>query len=165
VKSHPIILVAEDDPVFRRVIAFSLVAGGFQCLTASNGQEAFSILQNAPVDLLVTDHQMPICSGLELIEKVRHDEKLKQLPIVLCTAKGFELNATELIQVYALLTVMRKPFSPRQMISLIADYLSKNPVHPEASTRGKDETATLAAIPVLTPGLSFAALQTAAPHA
>ena len=121
-KKH-VILVAEDDPVFRRVIAFSLEAAGFACETASNGREALATLERSNIDLLVTDHQMPICSGLEMIDTTRKQAIYNLLPIVLCTAKGFELNADELIRKYQLLAVIRKPFSPRQMIAIVSAHL------------------------------------------
>ncbi len=65
------ILIAEDDPVFRRVIAFALQSAGFECQMASDGQEAWNILQETHIDLLVTDHEMPVRSGIELIELLR----------------------------------------------------------------------------------------------
>ncbi len=120
---RPLVLVAEDDPVFRRLISFSIEAAGMRCLTASNGLEAKECLQREPIDLVITDHQMPLCSGLELIAHIRQDESgtdvAKRIQIILCTAKGFELDAAELTQVYDLLAVLRKPFSPRQMVGLI----------------------------------------------
>ena len=122
-KKQHIVLVAEDDPVFRRVIAFSLQASGFHCETASNGLEAMEILRRGDVDMLVTDHQMPLCSGIEMIDMIRQQPSFSKLPIVLCTAKGFELNADELIRDYQLLAVIRKPFSPRQMIGIVSEHL------------------------------------------
>jgi CheY-like chemotaxis protein len=126
-KNKYVVLIAEDDPVFRRVIAFSLEASGFLCETASNGLEAMEILRRGNIDLLVTDHQMPLCSGLEMIDKVRSQAVFESLPIVLCTAKGFELNADDLIQKYQLLAVIRKPFSPRQMIGIVSGHLVCSP--------------------------------------
>ena len=120
------VLVAEDDPVFRRVITFSVEAAGFRCQPASNGLEAQAILAEGGIDLLVTDHQMPLCSGLELIQHVRQVAGLISLPIILCTAKGFELNASELSTTYQLLAVMRKPFSPRQMMGIVTAHLQEN---------------------------------------
>lgn len=124
--NRPTVLVAEDDPVFRRVIAFSIEAAGLGCQTAANGLDAKAILADGKIDLLVTDHQMPLCSGLELIEYVRSHPDLAALPIILCTAKGFELNATELSRTHRLLAVMRKPFSPRQMIGIVTAHLQGN---------------------------------------
>jgi len=118
--TRPVVLVAEDDPVFRRVIQFSIQAAGFDCQVAANGADALDILDSKPIDFLVTDHQMPVCSGLQLIEQLRVRSSHKELPIVLCTAKGYELNATELIERLSLVAVIRKPFSPKQLTTLIA---------------------------------------------
>jgi two-component system, chemotaxis family, chemotaxis protein CheY len=122
-KKQQTVLVAEDDPVFRRVIAFSLEASGFHCQTASNGLEAMEILRRGNIDMLVTDHQMPLCSGIEMIDTIRQQARFASLPIVLCTAKGFELNADKLVEHYQLLAVIRKPFSPRQMIGIVSAHL------------------------------------------
>ncbi len=127
-KSRPTVLIAEDDPVFRRVISFSIQAAGMNCELASNGLEAISIIERCSIDLIITDHQMPLCSGLELIEYVRSNEHLSSIPIILCTAKGFELNASQLVDSHSLLAVMRKPFSPRQMVGLVAAELLHEPI-------------------------------------
>jgi CheY-like chemotaxis protein len=117
---RPTVLVAEDDPVFRRVIAFSIERAGFGCETASNGVEAIRLIDRGGIDFLVTDHQMPHCSGLELIEQIRNRAEQRPLPIVLCTAKGYELDSTELVRSYGLLAIIGKPFSPKQLIRVIA---------------------------------------------
>ncbi|MGV3485879.1 MAG: response regulator [Planctomycetaceae bacterium] len=117
------VLVAEDDPVFRRVITFSIEAAGMACQAVANGVDAKAILAQGGVDLLVTDHQMPLCSGLELIEHVRTESDLNSLPIILCTAKGFELDAAELSKTHRLLAVLRKPFSPRQMMGIVKAHI------------------------------------------
>jgi len=117
--TRPVVLVAEDDPVFRRIIQFSIEAAGFDCEVAANGADALGIVDSKPIDFLVTDYQMPVCSGLQLIEQLRVRSSLEELPIVLCTAKGYELNATELIEQFSLVAVIRKPFSPKQLTTLI----------------------------------------------
>ncbi len=121
------ILIAEDDPVFRRVIAFALQSAGFECQMASDGQEAWNILQETHVDLLVTDHEMPVLSGIELIEALRCNHLFDYLPIVLSTAKGLEFDADELLAKHQPIAILRKPFSPRQMIALVMSMLSPYP--------------------------------------
>ena len=111
------ILVAEDDPVFRRVIVFTLKQLGFVVDSVSDGRKAFEMLQQSKYDLLVTDHQMPVCSGLELIESLRNLPAYEQLPVILCTARGLELDKQALFERYRLSEIMHKPFSPR----LLAD--------------------------------------------
>jgi len=120
---RPTVLVAEDDPVLRRVIKFSIASAGFGCETASNGADALARVERGDIDFLVTDHQMPICNGIELIQQLRTQLNQLSLPVVLCTAKGYELDTAELIEKYALLAVIRKPFSPKQLNQIIAKQL------------------------------------------
>ncbi len=121
------ILIAEDDPVFRRIIAFSLQSAGFECHVAANGLEAWGILKETHVDLLVTDHEMPICSGIELIQQLRSMPSHDQLPIILSTAKGLEFDADELVAMNQPLAILRKPFSPRQMTAMVMSMLATCP--------------------------------------
>ncbi|MEZ6090879.1 MAG: response regulator [Pirellulaceae bacterium] len=123
------ILVAEDDPVFRRVIVFTLKQLGFVVDAVSDGHQAIELLQQGRYDLLVTDHQMPQCSGLELIERLRDLQAYAQLPVILCTARGLELDKRTLLERYQLADIMHKPFSPR----LLADKVRHQVQRCEAS--------------------------------
>src|SRR6056297_2438641 len=70
--SRPItVLIAEDDPVFRRVISFTLSRCSLAVEAVGDGDAAYRRLREGGIDFLVTDHQMPICSGLELIERLQ----------------------------------------------------------------------------------------------
>ncbi len=114
------ILIAEDDPAFRRVIEFTLQRSGWKTRAVCDGESAWQILQQEPWPFLITDHQMPRLSGIELIDRIRHQLPLgHDMELVLCTAKGLELDAARLTQEYRLLRVMHKPFSPRELASLL----------------------------------------------
>ncbi|MFG0291299.1 MAG: response regulator [Rhodopirellula sp. JB044] len=118
----PTILIAEDDPVFRRLMQFTLNQEGYRVLTASDGEQAWQRLQEGDVDLLVTDHQMPRCSGIELLHRIRTaatEGNSLVSTAVLCTAKEFELDGGQLQEEFGLLAVMGKPFSPKQLTRLI----------------------------------------------
>jgi CheY-like chemotaxis protein len=113
------VLIAEDDPVFRRVMSFSIAKTGLTVESVDNGLAAFERLSQGGIDFLVTDHQMPVCSGLELLERLASDPQLAATPTILCTAKGLELDRLELESRYKLVAVMHKPFSPRMLVDLI----------------------------------------------
>lgn len=113
------VLVAEDDSVFRRVIEFTLARAGFQVRTAANGAIALQQLQCESYDCLVTDHQMPEMSGIDLLNYVRGSENLRSMPAILCTAKGLELDSEFLQKRYQLAAVLHKPFSPRKLAELL----------------------------------------------
>ena len=124
----PRILVAEDDAVFRRVIEFTISRAGFDVVGVSNGRDALEALSSGKFDGLVTDHQMPIMSGIELLNHVRGDDEWSGLSIILCTAKGLELDSEYLTQRYKLVAVLHKPFSPRQLAGLLQQCCASSPV-------------------------------------
>jgi CheY-like chemotaxis protein len=119
---HITVLIAEDDPVFRRVMSFSIARSGLTVESVSDGAAAYERLCQGGVDFLVTDHQMPICSGLELLEKLAVNDRVQFPPTILCTAKGLELDSHGLQSRYNLVAVMHKPFSPRKLCELIVEH-------------------------------------------
>lgn len=120
---QPTVLIVEDDPVFRRVMNFSIARCGFSVETASDGLAAYHRICQGGIDFLVTDHQMPVCSGLELLEMLDSDPNVNRPPTVLCTAKGLELDSQGLQTQFALAAVMHKPFSPRKLSELILEII------------------------------------------
>ena len=113
------VVIAEDDPAFRRVIDFMLRREGVTTITAKDGAEALQHLENEPCDLLVTDAQMPNMNGIELIEHVRRHDSLTNLPIILCTAKGLEIDSETMKRKYNLTAVFHKPFSPLALVQSV----------------------------------------------
>lgn len=76
------ILMAEDKNEFITIYGDRLRFAHFNVLTANNGEEALTVLRDKPVDILITDINMPKKDGYELIKDVRADEKLKHIPII-----------------------------------------------------------------------------------
>ncbi|QDT06694.1 Chemotaxis protein CheY [Rubripirellula lacrimiformis] len=113
------VLIAEDDPVFRRVLTFTIARTGLAVEAVCDGAAAFDRLKKGGIDFLITDHQMPICSGLELLQRIVDDKSIGKIPTVLCTAKGLELDTQGLKKKFDLVEVMHKPFSPRRLSDLI----------------------------------------------
>ncbi len=113
------VLIVEDDPVFRRVMKFTIARTGFTVETASDGLAAYHRICQGGINFLVTDHQMPICTGLELLEKLANNHEIVRPPTILCTAKGLELDGHGLQSQFNLVAIMHKPFSPRKLSELI----------------------------------------------
>jgi CheY-like chemotaxis protein len=122
------VLIAEDDPVFRRVMSFSIARTGLTVESVGDGLAAYERLCQGGIDFLVTDHQMPICSGLELLEKLADNQQLTAPPTILCTAKGLELDRELLGARFQLVDVIHKPFSPRKLIDSILKHVSNRDV-------------------------------------
>ena len=80
------ILVVDDEPNMRQLIAETINDAGYKVRTAGNGFEALEIIENEPIDLVILDIQMPQLDGLEAIGKIK--EFKKNLPVILHTGYG-----------------------------------------------------------------------------
>ncbi|NQV02486.1 MAG: response regulator, partial [Bacteroidia bacterium] len=81
-----LILVAEDSITARSLIRNILETAGYVVQTAVDGEEAFQLLKKEWFDLLVSDVEMPGMNGFELTSRIRDDQKLSELPVILVTA-------------------------------------------------------------------------------
>ena len=82
-------LVVDDFSTMRRIVKNILKQLGYENIDeAEDGAQAYSKLQNGDYDFVVTDWNMPNMDGLELLKKVRSDERLKAMPILMVTAEA-----------------------------------------------------------------------------
>jgi chemosensory pili system protein ChpA (sensor histidine kinase/response regulator) len=86
-RGQPRILVVDDSRLSREATARVLLGVGFQAITAEDGWEAWELLGERRFDMLVTDLEMPRMDGFELIERIRREATLKQLPIVVVSSR------------------------------------------------------------------------------
>ena len=83
-------LIADDFSTTRRIIKNTLNDLGFTCLEAENGLEALAIIQQSTLNLVIADTNMPEKNGMELLEDIRADDNLKDLPVVLTMIEPLE---------------------------------------------------------------------------
>ena len=83
-------LIADDFNTTRNIIKNTLNDLGFTCLEAENGVEALAIIQQLTLDLVIADTHMPEKNGMELLEDIRADDNLKDLPVVLTMIEPLE---------------------------------------------------------------------------
>src|SRR3954466_14633562 len=117
------ILAVDDEAHILHVVSLKLKNAGFTVLTARDAEEALEVAATAPVDLLITDFQMPGMSGLDLARKLHAEPGKRHLPAMLLTAHGLALEQVELA--HAGITVcLSKPFSPRDLLDKVHDLLA-----------------------------------------
>lgn len=122
------VLVVDDEIHIVHVVAIKLRNNGYQVLTAGNGQEAFQLACRQQPHIIITDHQMPVMSGLELVEKLRAHQKTKDLPVILLTARSFAIDEKQK-QDLKISASLSKPFSPKELLENVEDILyQKQPV-------------------------------------
>ncbi len=109
------ILVVDDFATMRKIIKNILSQLGFKnIIEADDGTTAWEILQKEPVDLIISDWNMPKMSGLELLKKVRSDDKLKDTPFLMVTAEAQKENIIEAAK-YKVSQYIVKPFTPETL--------------------------------------------------
>ena len=116
VNRSPRILVVEDDVVIRQLNAQVLLRSGYQVDAAEDGAAGWEALHGKNFDLLITDHDMPKLTGLELVKKVRRARM--SLPVILASgslpAEGLERHPW-----LELAAILLKPFSPAQLVETV----------------------------------------------
>jgi CheY-like chemotaxis protein len=111
--------MCDDEIHILRAAEFKIAKAGFKVRCANDGQAAWEAIQEERPDMLITDFQMPRLDGLGLIRRLREDPATRELPIVVLTAKGFEVSPQELAEKWGVLAVLGKPFSPRELLRLV----------------------------------------------
>ncbi|MFH2204054.1 MAG: response regulator [Elusimicrobiota bacterium] len=112
------VMVVDDDSMFRELVTEILTQGGYKVASAEDGQKAWDMMQDTPVDMAVLDLNMPNMDGLELTRKIRDDARFKELPILLLTVRalvedqvtGFERGADD---------YLTKPFDSNMLLTRV----------------------------------------------
>ena len=113
----PDILVVDDSKVMREMIVACLRAhGGLSFTHAASGLEAIERLSLRPFDLVVLDLNMPDIGGIEVVEFIRGQDKLRALPIIIVTTRGDEASRTRSLEAGAS-QFMTKPFTPEAILA------------------------------------------------
>jgi two-component system OmpR family response regulator len=114
------VVVAEDDPGFRELIASQLTAAGYEVVAARDGAEAAALARRPDVELLLLDVLLPRVSGDAIAEHVRRQRP--QLPIILMTGDyGTSFAAA------AGAPILRKPFTEEQLLAAVGDLVPPAP--------------------------------------
>jgi DNA-binding response OmpR family regulator len=114
------VLVADDEPHIGRIIKMKLEQGPFKVSLAYDGEEALEFINNDEhLDLALLDLMMPKLSGLDVLRKVREQERFKSLPCIILTAGGDAKHERDALALGAT-QFLTKPFSPKKLYALVA---------------------------------------------
>jgi len=118
------ILIIEDDKHISKLVKYNLEKAGYDCIVADDGEEALDVLAKERPDLIILDIMLPKMDGFELCRAIKQDVKLKNIPIIMLTAKGEEVDRIVGLELGADDYVV-KPFSPRELILRIKAILKR----------------------------------------
>ncbi len=119
------VLVADDFKTMRRIIINILKQLGFtNIIEAENGKEAFEKAKSEKVDLIISDWNMPVMTGLDFLKAVRSDKELKDTPFLMVTAESEKSNVIEAIKA-GVSNYIIKPFTAQTLKEKLSKILSK----------------------------------------
>lgn len=122
------VLIVDDSSSMRAVIKKTIRVSGFnvgQFLTAEDGRDAMKVLSAEWVDLVLTDINMPNMNGMELIEKMKEDEILKTIPVVIVTTEGSEKVKKQSMDL-GVSALIKKPFRPEDIRNALNRIMGEN---------------------------------------
>ena len=111
-------LVVDDSLTIRKLVARTLQQAGFDPVEAANGKEALEKLESRPINVIVTDYNMPVMDGLEFVRAVRASAKHKFLPIVFLTTEVDE-TAKQNARACGVTAWIVKPFNAEKLLSVV----------------------------------------------
>lgn len=119
----PTALIVEDSPTMRQLLVFALRrVRGLEVIEADDGVDALRKLVGTKLDIILTDINMPVMDGLKLVRRVRSDEALKHIPIIIITTEGAVEDRMRAIELGAN-AYITKPIQAPQVIAKVKELL------------------------------------------
>lgn len=117
------ILVVDDFTSIREFVCETLQRKGYDTVSATNGNEAYSILEKSQVNLVLSDYNMPQCTGLELLKKIKANPAMAKVPVIFLTT---EINPEKMksAREAGLSAWIKKPYQAESFFAQIEKALS-----------------------------------------
>ena len=128
--AQPQILLVEDEPAQREILAYNLESEGFDVRRAENGEEAILLVAEALPDLIILDWMMPLLSGIEVCRQLKTREDTRNIPVIMLSARSEEVDTVRGLETGADDYVV-KPYSMRELMARVRTQLRR--VRPASS--------------------------------
>ena len=123
----PVIMVTDDSVTVRKVTGRFLERQGYEIVTAKDGMDAVAQLEDWRPDLMLLDIEMPRMDGFEVATHMRHNERLKEVPIIMITSRTGEKHQDRAYDI-GVDAYLGKPFQEQELLTTISDLLSRSGV-------------------------------------
>ncbi|NCF16778.1 MAG: phosphate regulon transcriptional regulatory protein PhoB [Haliea sp.] len=123
--SERTVLIVDDEFAIRDMLRMALELADYRCIEAENIQQAFTLLLDEQPDIVLLDWMLPGGSGLELLRRMKREDTVNDVPVIMLTAKTAEDNVIQGLDVGAD-DYITKPFAPRELIARIKALLRRS---------------------------------------
>ncbi|MCR9069000.1 MAG: phosphate regulon transcriptional regulator PhoB [Rhodobacteraceae bacterium] len=121
---EPLVLVVEDEPAQREVLAYNIKAEGFQVVTAEAGDEALDLVRETPPDVIVLDWMLPHVSGIEVCRQLKMSGDTARIPIIMLSARSEEMDRVRGLETGAD-DYVTKPYSVAELLARLRTQLRR----------------------------------------
>jgi DNA-binding response OmpR family regulator len=119
------ILCIEDEPEMIDLIRLILSRRGFEVVGAAGGREGLEKVRENPPDLILLDLMMPDMDGWEVYQQIKADEKTKNIPVIVVTAKAQSIDKVLGLHIAKVDDYIAKPFSPQDLLNSVDKVFSE----------------------------------------
>ncbi|KIN79649.1 phosphate regulon transcriptional regulator PhoB [Sulfitobacter mediterraneus] len=123
--TQPQVLLVEDEPAQREVLAYNLEAEGLAVTQAQNGEEAMLLVAEAAPDLVILDWMMPLMSGIEVCRQLKTRDDTRHIPVIMLSARSEEVDAVRGLETGADDYII-KPYSMRELMARVRNQLRRS---------------------------------------
>ena len=125
------LFIAEDDPLMSRMYERAFRLGGHELTVSHDGEEALSLLQKTDPKptVILLDVMMPKINGFDVLRKIKEDEKLKNIPVIMLTNLSGDSDAEKALSLGAVLYLVKSQYDPKQIVAKVEEII-------KASSRG-----------------------------
>lgn len=121
---QPTILIVDDEPALREVLAYNMQSAGYEVVQAASGEEALVLVQEVAPDLIVLDWMMPNLSGIELCRQLKARPQTRAIPIIMLSARSDERDKVRGLETGAD-DYVAKPYSMAELMARIRAQLRR----------------------------------------
>ena len=121
----PQVLLVEDEPAQREVLAYNLEAEGFAVRRAENGEEAMLLIREETPDLVILDWMMPVMSGLEVCRQIKTRDETRHIPVIMLSARSEEVDTVRGLETGADDYII-KPYALRELMARVRTQLRRS---------------------------------------
>ncbi|MCL2092693.1 MAG: response regulator transcription factor [Treponema sp.] len=118
------IIVIEDDPEIFEMLTYAFSQEGWRLYSALSGEEGFDLLGKEGADCIILDIMLPGMDGFKVLKKIRQDPAFKDIPLIMCTARGEDADIVTGLELGADDYVV-KPYSPRVLAARVRSALRR----------------------------------------
>ncbi|WP_297620043.1 phosphate regulon transcriptional regulator PhoB [uncultured Roseicyclus sp.] len=121
---EPLVLVVEDEPAQREVLAYNIQAEGYQVISAQAGDEALVLVRETPPDVIVLDWMLPNVSGIEVCRQLKMSTETARIPVIMLSARSEEVDKIRGLETGAD-DYITKPYSVAELLARLRTQLRR----------------------------------------